>query len=193
MVVLKFFKWEEYPIIKLKGDRNNEEKNFGTIQCSNGLYVVDDCLWSKTGGTIRIGSKEFTEQFVLANMYELLLQDAGLDAEYIGGVGGTTENHDALINGEIDIYPEYTGTALLTILEGSFDSSMTGQDVYNAVKTGYEENYDLAVLDPTKFNNTYCLTMKKDMAEENGIKTIERPFCKSRGFCFWYNAGIHRT
>ncbi|MFQ5961202.1 MAG: glycine betaine ABC transporter substrate-binding protein, partial [Candidatus Methylomirabilales bacterium] len=121
--------------------------------------------------TIRISSKEFTEQFLLGNMYEMLLDDAGFDATY-APVGGTTENHDALLAGEIDIYPEYTGTALLTHLEGAYDPSMSADDVYNTVSSEYQDRWNLEVLNSTGFNNTYCLTMTQAKAAELGVSTV---------------------
>lgn len=121
--------------------------------------------------TIRIGSKEFTEQFILGNMYQLLLEDAGFEATY-APIGGTTENHEALLADQIDVYPEYTGTSLLTQLEMSYDPSMSADDVYNTVKAEYEEQYNLTLLDQTAFNNTYCLTMPKATADEMGISSV---------------------
>lgn len=122
------------------------------------------------GDTIRVGSKEFTEQYILGNMYEMLLDNAGFDAQFTP-VGGTAENHRALLEGEIDVYPEYTGTALLTQLEMEYDPNMSAQNVYDTVKSAYEEQYDLTLLEPTNFNNTYCLTMPQERAEQLGLQT----------------------
>jgi osmoprotectant transport system substrate-binding protein len=129
------------------------------------------CGGSDEAASVRIGSKEFTEQHLLGNMYEMLLDDAGFDATYTA-MGGTSENHTALMEGEIDLYPEYTGTALLTQLEMDYDPSMSADDVYQTVKDAYEEQYDLTLLDPTQFNNTYCLTMPQAKAQEMGISTV---------------------
>lgn len=123
------------------------------------------------GTTISIGSKEFTEQHLLGNMYEMLLDDAGFDAQYTA-MGGSGENHTALVEGEIDLYPEYTGTALLTHLEMEYDPSMSPDDVYETVKDAYEERWDLTLLQPTNFNNTYCVTMPEERAAELGIETV---------------------
>ncbi len=59
---------------------------------------------------VRIGSQDYTEVFILGHMYQMLLADAGFDAVY-KPLGGTAENHRALTANEIDLYPEYTGTA----------------------------------------------------------------------------------
>ena len=141
------------------------------IVLSLALAVVLSACGGAGGDTIRVGSKEFTEQYLLGNMYEMLLDDAGFDAQFTP-VGGTAENHRALLEGEIDVYPEYTGTALLTQLEMDYDSSMSGQDVYDTVKAAYEEQYDLTLLEPTSFNNTYCLTTTRDRAQELGLETV---------------------
>ncbi|MBA2289915.1 MAG: hypothetical protein H0V98_05985, partial [Chloroflexia bacterium] len=66
--------------------------------------------------TVTIGSKDFTESIVLAEMAALLLEDAGYDVERQLNLGGTVVAHEALVNGNIDIYVEYTGTGLLAIL-----------------------------------------------------------------------------
>ena len=133
--------------------------------------VLGACAAEEAPVKIRISSKEFTEQFLLGNMYELLLDDAGFDATY-SPVGGTSENHEALLAGEIDIYPEYTGTALLTHLEGEYDPSMTADDVYSTVASEYTDRWNLTLLNSTGFNNTYCLTMTQEKASELGVKTV---------------------
>lgn len=138
------------------------------------LMVLVSLLAACGGGAstqVRVSSKEFTEQFILGEMYQQLLQDAGFDATY-SPVGGTSENHQALLEGQIDVYPEYTGTALLTHLGLAYDPSMSAEDVYNTVKSAYEEQFDLTWLDQTAFNNTYCLTMTQEKAAELGVQTV---------------------
>ena len=77
---------------------------------------------------VRISSKEFTEQYILGNMYQILLEDAGFEVTY-SAIGGSSENHQALLEDQIDIYPEYTGTSLQTHLGMDYDPSMTASDV----------------------------------------------------------------
>jgi osmoprotectant transport system substrate-binding protein len=144
-----------------------------------GLFIVLGLLLTACGGggggatEIRVGSKEFTEQHILGNMYEMLLDDAGYNATY-SAIGGSSEVHDALVNGEIDVYPEYTGTGLLTHLGGEYDSSMSGQDVYDQVSEQYQEQWNLTWLEPTGFNNTYCLAMPQARADELGLETVSQ-------------------
>ncbi|MGF1477935.1 MAG: glycine betaine ABC transporter substrate-binding protein [Cyanophyceae cyanobacterium] len=135
------------------------------------ISLTTACGGGGSGDEIKIGSKSFTEQYLLGNMYEMVLDDAGFDAEYTP-IGQTDENHSALVEGDIDVYPEYTGTALISILGQEFDPEMTREEVYNVVKETYAEEYDVAVLEPTSFNNTYALVMPKDLANELGVETV---------------------
>ncbi|MDB9529663.1 glycine betaine ABC transporter substrate-binding protein [Oscillatoria sp. CS-180] len=137
------------------------------------MAVISACSGggSSDAPKIRIGSKDFTEQYVLGNLYEILLDESGFDADY-KPAGGSSENHQAIVNGEIDVYPEYTGTALLTHLGMEFDSSMGADEVYSTVKDAYTEEFGLAVLEPTDFNNTYVLVMTQAKADELGITTV---------------------
>src|SRR5688500_5750405 len=70
--------------------------------------------------TLRVGSKDFPEQFILGQMYGLLLENAGLVFEDKTNLGGTGVAHEALVNGEIDLYPEYVGTGLEAVLNVTF-------------------------------------------------------------------------
>lgn len=142
------------------------------------LLLIFGMLLGACGGapggeaaTVRVGSKEFTEQFILGNMYAMLLEDAGFNTQYAPS-GGTSELHQSLLSDEIDVYPEYTGTALLVTLEQEYDPSMSSEDVYATVKEQYKERWNLEVLEPTQFNNTYCLTMPEERAQEMGIDTV---------------------
>jgi osmoprotectant transport system substrate-binding protein len=146
-------------------------KRLSIIMSLLALAVLLAACGGGAATTVRVSSKEFTEQFILGEMYKILLEDAGFEATY-SPVGGTAENHQALIEGQVDVYPEYTGTALLTHLGMSYDPSMSATDVYNTVKSEYEEQFGLTWLDQTAFNNTYCLTMTKEMAAELGVTTV---------------------
>lgn len=134
--------------------------------------------------TIGIGSKDFTESIVLAEMVALLLEDAGYPVDRQINLGGTVVAHEALVNGDIDIYVEYTGTALLAILGlEPLDSDMedaspsatpaVGQDeVFDIVSTEYDEQFGLTWLQPWGFNNTYAMAVTQETADEYGLETI---------------------
>ena len=128
-------------------------------------------------GMIRIGSKIFGEQYILAAMYSMLIKgNSGLNVETKTGLGGTKICFDALTNDEIDMYPEYTGTGLLVILQTP-DSIVeklgsNKQEVYNYVRQAFLEKYNLDWLKPIGFNNAYALMMLKNQSQKLGIKSI---------------------
>ncbi|GIK59041.1 MAG: glycine/betaine ABC transporter substrate-binding protein [Chloroflexota bacterium] len=135
--------------------------------------LVTAVLTSCSGGgdkTITVASKDFTEQFILGEMYALLLEDAGYKVERKLNLGGTPVAQQALLDGSIDVYPEYTGTGLLTVLK--MDVMSDPQAVFNAVKTAYQEQFDLVWLNPAPMNNTQALAMTKARAAELGITTF---------------------
>ncbi|RKD31779.1 glycine betaine ABC transporter substrate-binding protein [Thermohalobacter berrensis] len=121
---------------------------------------------------IVIGGKNFTEQEILTHLLAVLIENkTDLEVEAKPYLGGTNVVAKAVESGDLDLYVEYTGTMLLSIL-GLKDEDISNPDkVYNKVKKIYDEEKDLAVLEPLGFNNTYALAMKKEKAEELGIKT----------------------
>ncbi len=119
---------------------------------------------------VRVGSKDFTEEFIVGNMYALLLEANGIPVERKLNLGGTPVLQQALVSDQIDVYPEYTGTGLLTVLKLPTNTDAT--QVYNAVRDGYKKQFNLAWLTPAPMNNTQALAMKKDVAARLGIETI---------------------
>jgi osmoprotectant transport system substrate-binding protein len=152
---------------------------FKTKKISTLLFVLlssalllGACTPSAAGddaGTVIVGSKDFTEQFIVAEMYAQLLENEGFTVERKLNLGGTPIAHEAIMNGDIDLYPEYTSTGLLTMLK--LDPIQDAQEIYTTVKSGYEEQYSLTWLTPSPFNNTQALAMKKDVAAQYGIQT----------------------
>ncbi|NLY82972.1 MAG: glycine/betaine ABC transporter substrate-binding protein [Clostridiales bacterium] len=121
--------------------------------------------------TITIASKPMTEQFVIAEMLTVLIeQETDITVEHKAGVGGGTSNiHPAMISGEIDIYPEYTGTGWMFVLEEELINDP--DELYKEVKAGYKEDFDIVWSELYGFNDTYGMAMKREKAEEMGIKT----------------------
>ncbi|MEO1208811.1 MAG: glycine betaine ABC transporter substrate-binding protein [Cyanobacteria bacterium J06638_20] len=136
------------------------------VACAGGGDPGDDAA----SASIRVGSKDFTEQFILGEMYALVLEDAGFEVERKLNLGGTPVAHEGLLNDEIDVYPEYTGTGLLTILKRPASSDQ--QEVYTSVADAYAEQFGLAWLEPAPMNNTQALAMTQERATELGIATI---------------------
>lgn len=118
---------------------------------------------------IRIGSKNFTEAILVAELYALALENAGMTVERKFNLGATPVAHTALVNGEIDLYPEYTSTGLLEVLKQT--PLPDAQAILAAIRTGYEEQFNLTWLEPSPFNNTNALAMTRQRAEELGIRT----------------------
>jgi len=127
--------------------------------------------------TVKVGSKDFTEQFILGEMYALLLEDAGFQVERKLNLGGTPVAQAALVSKEIDLYPEYTGTGLLTVLKQPVNSDP--QAVYDTVVSMYKEQFDLVWLDPAPMNNTQALAMPRSRASELGIVSISDMVAKA--------------
>ena len=118
-----------------------------------------------------VGGKQFTEQEILGEMMAILVEEnLGLPVERKLNIGGTMVCFNALLSGDIDLYPEYTGTGLVSILKHEV---MTSPDaVYAHVKKEFESRYNLIWLKPFGFNNTYALAMKRERSKMLGISTI---------------------
>ena len=127
-------------------------------------------LNSKKDKTINIATKPMTEGYILGQMLtELIEQDTDLKVNMTTGVGGGTSNiHPAMLKGEFDLYPEYTGTSWEAVLkkEGSYDESK-----FDELQKEYKEKYNLEYVNLYGFNNTYGLAVNKDIAEKYNLKT----------------------
>jgi osmoprotectant transport system permease protein len=128
-------------------------------------------------GTIRIGSKIFGEQYILAQLYKSLIEgNSDLNVATKTGLGGTKICFDALINNEIDLYPEYTGTGFLVILQADPKIvkalSKSSGAVYHYVYKEFQRKYKVKWLKPIGFNNSYALMMRRDQAQSLRIRSI---------------------
>jgi osmoprotectant transport system permease protein len=112
-----------------------------------------------------IGSKKFTESYVLGEIAKRSLIDAGISVEHRQGMGGTIILWEALRSGQIDVYPEYTGTITQEILKRT-DQLSFEQIASELSKVG------IGVTDPLGFNNTYALVMSRSRAEKLGLRTV---------------------
>ena len=124
----------------------------------------------KKDKTINIATKPMTEGYILGQMLtELIEQDTDLKVNMTTGVGGGTSNiQPAMVKGEFDLYPEYTGTSWEAVLkkEGSYDESK-----FDELQKEYKEKYNLEYVNLYGFNNTYGLAVNKDIAEKYNLKT----------------------
>ncbi len=106
------------------------------------------------------------------NMYKYLIEDqTDVEVTLEPNMGKTTFVFNALESGDIDVYTEYTGTILATFLNEEITSS-DEQEVFQQAKEGLAEQYDMSLLEPMAFNNTYTLAVTKELAEEYQLETI---------------------
>jgi osmoprotectant transport system permease protein len=112
-----------------------------------------------------IGSKKFTESYVLGEIAQRTLTEAGISAEHRQGMGGTIILWQALRSGQIDAYPEYTGTIVHEILKRSDPTHID-------VVSDELRKVGIGMTKPLGFNNTYALVMRRDRADALGIRTI---------------------
>jgi glycine betaine/choline ABC-type transport system substrate-binding protein len=126
---------------------------------------------ARAAGAVKVGWTTDTEQSILGNMAALILEKKlGVAVERVGNLGGTGIAHQAIIDGAIDVYPDYTGDALANILKQ--DPITDPAKAWQTVRDGYAKSYKIAWLTPTPFNNTYALALKEAKAAELKITTI---------------------
>jgi len=160
-----------YEVDYLKQSPEKVARNF---LIKNNLYKQ-----SRNGGkaTVRLGSKIFGEQYILISMYSMLIKGyTDLNVDTKTGLGGTKICFDALTNNQIDMYPEYTGTGLLAILNASANTltelKQNEDSVYDYVSKQFKQKYNLVWLKPIGFNNAYALMMRKQQSDELNIHSI---------------------
>lgn len=121
--------------------------------------------------TIKVASKDFTEQHILAHMCSDLIEDrTDLTVERKINLGGTQVCFSALRSGDIDLYIDYSGTAYGDTLKYPPITDM--EEVYNTVKSDFKEQFNIEVLKQMGFSNTYVLAVKKETADEYKLKTV---------------------
>lgn len=120
---------------------------------------------------IVIGSKNFTEQIVLAELLAQHIEErTGTQVERKVNLGGTLVCHKALLAGDLDLYVEYTGTALTAILRES--PTNNSAEVYERVKVEYAKQFKLDVTEPLGFNNTFAMVVRGEDARNHHLRQI---------------------
>ena len=120
---------------------------------------------SSSAAEIVIGSKKFTESYVLGEIAKRTLTEAAIPAEHRQGMGGTIILWQALRGGQIDAYPEYTGTIGQEILKSDHASSL--DEIRESLA-----KFGVGMTNPLGFNNTYALVMRRSEAQRLGVRTI---------------------
>jgi osmoprotectant transport system substrate-binding protein len=122
---------------------------------------------------IVVGSKNFTEQLILGELIAQQIENkTHLPVERRFYLAGSYICHQAILGGRIDIYPEYTGTALTAILKQNPEGNR--EQVFNRVKNEYANRFDLAVGAPLGFNDTFAIEIRGEEARRRGLKTISQ-------------------
>ena len=125
------------------------------------------------GPTITVGSKNFTEEYILGNMYADALQANGFRVVRKINLGSVQINDQALQRGQIDVYPEYTGTSLETVLDYKGKAPDTPEKTYQTAKKLYAQRSPSdTVLQPAPYNNTYGIFVTKSAAKKYHLKTL---------------------
>lgn len=138
---------------------------------SRGLIEPNAIPGDRIVGSITVGGKQFTEQEILGQIMACLIEcNSNIKVIRKLNLGGTMICFNALKAGDLDLYPEYTGTGLVNILKRKVISDP--DKVYGIVQQAFLEEHGLLWLKPFGFNNTYTLTMRKQHAEKLGIVTI---------------------
>lgn len=120
---------------------------------------------AREGGRVTVGSKKFTENVILGELAAHLARDEGLEATHLRELGGTRILWNALVAGEMDIYPEYTGTIREEILHGHGLAPEAPLDPVLA-------EYGVVMSPPLGFNNTYAIGVRRVLADSLGLETI---------------------
>ena len=121
--------------------------------------------------SVVVGSKDFTENEIVAEIYALALEDAGFTVERKMNIAGSVV-HTSITSAEIDIYPEYTGTGLITIL--GMEALTDQEEVYQTVKDAYNEQFGITWLDYAEANDGQGLFVSKRVSDEYGITNISQ-------------------
>ena len=127
-------------------------------------------LQTKTEKILRIATKPMTEQYILGEMLDLLIEkETDLQVELTQGVGGGTSNiQPAMENGEFDLYPEYTGTAWNTVLK---EEGIYNEDLFTSLQQRYEDELSMEWVGMYGFNNTYGIVVRKEIADQYNLET----------------------
>ena len=122
-------------------------------------------------GPVKIATKPMTEQYILGEMLGLILEDAGFEVELTKGIGGGTNNiHPAMEKGEFDLYPEYTSSGWVMVLDHEA-AGVDDQEMLDKLKSEYEDKFQMTWVGLYGFNNTYTVAVREEVARQYDLKT----------------------
>lgn len=139
----------------------------------------DRAVETPNAKTIVVGSKDFTESVILAEILAQMLEKRGVAVTRQFELGGNLA-HDSLLSKQIDVYPEYTGTAYTAILKRPPITDPLA--VYTETKAEYASKFELALSPPLGFSNDFAILVRGRVARENNLKTISDAVPLARGW-----------
>lgn len=136
------------------------------------LFALAGCGQKSEAEPIQIATKPMTEQYILGEMLKLLIEEkTDYTAEITKGVGGGTSNiHPAMEKGEFDLYPEYTSSGWVMVLDHKAEN-ISDEEMFEKLKSEYEENYDMTWVSLYGFNNTFAVAASKEAADRYNLET----------------------
>jgi osmoprotectant transport system permease protein len=162
--------------MKVKSNSKDRKKKIaisGAVAAAIIITLIATNLpFNKGGKTIVVGSKNFTEQLILGNVLDILIEDkTDITVETRLNLGGTQIAFEALKAGSIDAYVEYTGTAYVNLLNIN-DGETNPDKVYDVVEERFRNELGLQFLDSLGFNNTYAIATTKEIAETHNLEKV---------------------
>lgn len=146
-------------------------KRFGYWSFFLALVMLLMGCQSTSENTIVIGSKNFTEQLILAELIAQHIETrTDLTVERKLNLGGTFVCHEGIKSGELDLYPEYTGTAHSAILK--LPPQSNSQAVFQSIKSEYQQQFDLSWSPSLGFNNTFAMVIRGEDAKKYNLKSL---------------------
>lgn len=133
--------------------------------------TLSACGKPAEAGPVKIATKPMTEQYILGEMLGLILEDAGFPVEITKGIGGGTNNiQPAMEKGEFDLYPEYTSSGWVMVLDHDA-VGMDDDEMFRQLKAEYEEKFHMTWVGLYGFNNTFAVAVREEAAQKYNLKT----------------------
>ncbi len=158
--------------LKIRNEKSKKHNKIaGIVALALCIIIAVMAFFSgNSASTIKIATKPMTEQYIIGEMLETLIeQDTDLEVELTQGVGGGTSNiQPAMESGEFDLYPEYTGTGWNMVLK---EDGLYTEDMFDQLQTRYNNELDMQWTGMYGFNNTYGIVVRKEIADKYNLKT----------------------
>ena len=142
----------------------------GVLLATSTVVLAQDGGSRPTGVPVVVGTKPFAESYLLGEIFAQMLEARGVAVSRRFGLGGTDIAFPALQRGDIDVYPEYTGSGMLVVLK--MPPLKEPAAVFDTVSREFASRYDLRWLAPLGFENTYAMSVRTETAERLGLRTL---------------------